>query len=86
MELQFFSSMFCEPCMHTRTVLDEVRRLMPDLTIREYDVATNAPLAEVAGVRSTPTVVLLDDNRHEKFRASGEPTVNQVLVAIAKAL
>ena len=86
MELQFFSSTFCEPCMHTRIVLDEVKRLMPEVTIREYDVANHSQLAEAAGVRSVPTVVLMGDDNHEKFRATGEPSVNHVLVAIANAL
>lgn len=86
MELQFFSSTFCEPCMHTRIVLDEVKRLIPDLTVTEFDVASFPALAEAAGVRSTPTIVLMGEDNRERFRAAGEPTVNQVLVAVAKAL
>lgn len=86
MNLLFFSSAFCEPCMATRGVLAEVARLVPAAAIAELDVVRDAGEAERAGIRSTPTVVVVGADGAEVFRAEGVPTVNQVLVALAKAV
>lgn len=86
MNLLFFSSSFCDPCIQTRAVLEEVSRLVPAAAIAELDVASESSEAERAGVRSTPTVIVLDAAHNEVFRAEGVPTVNQVLVALAKAV
>lgn len=86
MNLLFFSSSFCDPCIQTRAVLAKVAELVPAARIAELDVATESEEAERAGVRSTPTVVVLDAAHKEVFRAEGVPTVNQVLVALAKAV
>jgi thiol-disulfide isomerase/thioredoxin len=84
--LLFFSSAFCEPCMATRRVLEEVARLVPAAKIAELDVVADSGEAEKAGIRSTPTVVIVGGDGAEVFRAEGIPTVNQVLVALAKAV
>ena len=86
MTLLFFSSAFCEPCHQTRAVLDEVARLVPSARVVELDVAAHAEEAERAGIRSTPTVVVLGADDAEVFRAEGAPTRDQVLVALARAL
>ena len=72
--------------MLTRKVLAEVSALVPSARIAELDVARDSDEAERAGIRSTPTVVVLGDDGTEVFRAEGVPTVNQVLVALAKAV
>jgi thiol-disulfide isomerase/thioredoxin len=84
--LLFFSSAFCEPCIHTRAVLREVSALVPAARIAELDVVRDSGEAERAGIRTTPTVVVLSKDGSEVFRAEGVPTVNQVLVALAKAV
>lgn len=86
MQLIFFASSFCEPCIQTRAVLDSASKLVSGLKIAELDVAGASPEAERAGVRSTPTVIVLNDANVEVFRAEGVPTLNQVLVALAKAV
>lgn len=86
MNLLFFSSSFCEPCVATRRVLADVGALVPAARIVELDVATASDEAERAGIRLTPTVVVLADDGKEVFRAEGVPSVNQVLVALAKAV
>lgn len=72
--------------MATRSVLTEVSKLVPTARIAELDVAGAIDEAERAGIRSTPTVIVLSDDGHEVFRAEGVPTINQVLVAMAKAV
>jgi len=86
MELIFFSSTFCEPCLQTRAILAEVGRLVPAATVREFDVAHDNARAEAAGIRTTPTIVVQNSAGDEVFRATGVPTLAQVLVATAKAL
>lgn len=84
--LLFFSSAFCDPCIQTRGVLKQVAQLVPAAKIAELDVAKDSTEAEKAGIRSTPTVVVVGSDGTEVFRAEGVPTVNQVLVALAKAV
>jgi thiol-disulfide isomerase/thioredoxin len=86
MELTLFSSSFCEPCIQTRAVLAEAARLVPGATVRDLDVARYADEAEAAGIRSTPTVLVRNADGDEVFRATGVPTLAQVLVAAAKAV
>ncbi|NNC10893.1 thioredoxin family protein [Planctomonas sp. JC2975] len=86
MELQLFTSAFCEPCLQTRGVLAEAERLVPDATVTEFDVVRFEERARAAGIHATPTVVVLDSKGDEVFRAVGVPTLAQVLVAAAKAI
>lgn len=86
MKLIFFASAFCDPCIQTRAVLDQVSKLVPAAKIAELDVARDSAEAERAGIRLTPTVVVLNDGDEEVFRAEGVPTVNQVLTALAVAV
>jgi predicted DsbA family dithiol-disulfide isomerase len=84
--LDFYTSAFCDPCIMTRAVVEDVRRLVPAAVIRELDVARDEDEAREAGIRSTPTIIVRSDDGSEVFRAAGIPTVNQVLVALAKTV
>ena len=86
MNLLFFSSAFCDPCIMTRAVLKQVAELVPAAKIAELDVAIDTTEAEKAGIRSTPTVIVVGSDGVEVFRAEGVPTVNQVLVAFARTV
>ena len=86
MQVLFFSSAFCDPCIQTRAILDQASQLLPALKIAELDVAAHAKEAERAGIRSTPTVIVLDAEGTEVFRAEGAPSLDQVLVALAKTV
>jgi thiol-disulfide isomerase/thioredoxin len=84
--VDFFSSSFCEPCMVTRAVLADAARLVSGMNLVEHDVVRDESEAERLGIRSTPTVVISDGEGAEVFRAEGIPSLNQVLVALAKAI
>ncbi|MFZ2964525.1 MAG: thioredoxin family protein [Rhodoglobus sp.] len=86
MKVAFYSSAFCEPCMLTRSVLAEASRLVPTASVVELDVARDEARAQADGIRLTPTVIIAADDGTEVFRAEGAPTLNQVLVALAKAV
>ncbi len=72
--------------MQTRAVLAETARLVPTATVTELDVARNAARAEADRIRVTPTVIVSTAAGEEVFRAEGVPTLQQVLVAAAKAV
>jgi len=84
--LTLYTSAFCEPCMQTRAVLAEAARLVPQVTVTELDVARNMESAEADRIRVTPTVIVSTPAGDEVFRAEGVPTLQQVLVAAAKAV
>ncbi len=85
MRVTLYTSAFCEPCMQTRKVLAEAARLVPAMELTELDIVRDATDAEREHIRSTPTVVV-HGRRDEVFRAEGVPTLNQVLVALSKAV
>ncbi|MDQ1550829.1 MAG: hypothetical protein QOD50_251 [Actinomycetota bacterium] len=85
MNVDFYTSTFCEPCMITRSVLAEARRLVSAMQLIEHDIVRDESEAERLGIRSTPTVIISGADGTEVFRAEGIPSLNQVLVALAKA-
>jgi glutaredoxin len=84
-QVTLYTSAFCEPCMQTRKVLTEAAKLVPTMQLVELDIVREASDAEREHIRSTPTVIVHGD-AGEVFRAEGVPSLNQVLVALAKAV
>jgi thiol-disulfide isomerase/thioredoxin len=82
--VDFFTSTFCEPCMITRGVLAEAERLVSAMHLVEHDIVKDEREAERLRIRSTPTVIISGSDGTEVFRAEGIPSLNQVLVALAK--
>jgi len=54
--------------------------------VTERDVAAHPDDAEDLGIRSTPTIIVRQDDGTEVFRSPGVPTRDQLLLAVAKAL
>lgn len=86
MELVLVTSAFCGACTATRANVTEALRFLPDATFTELDVARNPDEAEALDIRFTPTLVIRDAAGAEVFRATGVPTIPQVLAASVKAL
>ena len=84
--LTLYTSAFCEPCMQTRAVLAQAAHMVPRLRVTERDVARASAEAERDRIQVTPTVIVSTAAGDEVFRAEGVPTLQQVLVAAAKAL
>jgi thiol-disulfide isomerase/thioredoxin len=82
--VDFYTSTFCEPCMITRGVLAEAERLVSAMHLVEHDIVKDEHEAERLRIRSTPTVIISGADGSEVFRAEGIPSLNQVLVALAK--
>jgi len=71
--------------MITRGVLAEAERLVGAMNLVEHDIVRDEAAAETQRIRSTPTVIVSGSDGTEVFRAEGIPSLNQVLVALAKA-
>ncbi len=79
-----FSSAFCAPCRATRRVLDEVTGLVDGVAHVEVDAEHHLDATRAFGILRTPTTVVLDADGREVTRASGAPTRDQVLTALAQ--
>ena len=80
-----FSSAFCAPCRATRRVLGEVTDLVEGVTHVEIDAEHHLDATRAFGILRTPTTVVLDASGAEVTRATGAPTRDQVLSALAQA-
>ncbi|OUZ07473.1 hypothetical protein BHE97_16835 [Aeromicrobium sp. PE09-221] len=81
-----FSSAFCQPCRATRAVLAQVAELVPGVEVVEVDAEAHLELVREWGVLRTPTVFVLDSSGRLVRRASGAPSRDQVLAAVAEAI
>ena len=80
-----FSSAFCAPCRATRRVLGEVTDLVEGVNHVEIDAEHHLDATRAFGILRTPTTVVLDASGAEVTRATGAPTRDQVLSALAQA-
>lgn len=80
-----FSSAFCAPCRATRRVLDEVTGLVEGVAHVEVDAEHHLEATRTFGIVRTPTTIVLDASGAEVTRATGAPTRDQVLSALAQA-
>jgi thiol-disulfide isomerase/thioredoxin len=80
-----FSSAFCAPCRATRRVLGDVADLLDGVTHVEVDAEHHLEATRALGILRTPTTVVLDASGAEVTRATGAPTRDQVLTAVARA-
>lgn len=78
-----FSSAFCAPCRATRRVLGEVTGLVDGVAHVEVDAEHHLEATRAFGILRTPTTVVLDASGAEVTRATGAPTRDQVLTALA---
>lgn len=80
-----FSSAFCAPCRATRRVLGDVAGLVDGVAHVEVDAEHHLAATRAFGILRTPTTVVLDASGVEVARATGAPTRDQVLSALAQA-
>ncbi len=79
-----FSSAFCAPCRATRRVLGEVTGLVDGVAHVEIDAEEHLEATRTLGILRTPTTIVLDAAGTEVTRATGAPTRDQVLSALAR--
>ncbi|MFE0104440.1 TlpA family protein disulfide reductase [Streptomyces sp. NPDC059009] len=81
-----FSSAFCQPCRATRRVLTDVAAMVPGVAHVEIDAEERLDLVREVGVRSTPTVLVLDADGRVVRRAAGQPRKADVVAALGAAV
>jgi len=81
-----FSSAFCAPCRATKRVLTDVSEAVPGVTHVEVDAEANLALVRRLNVVKTPTTLVLDARGREVRRATGQPSKQAVLHALAQAV
>jgi thiol-disulfide isomerase/thioredoxin len=87
LSVTLYSSSFCGACSSTRQTLDRIAPLVGDrVEWHEINVADAPDESERLGIVATPTIVIAGADGEERMRASGVPTTEQVLSAIARAL
>ena len=79
-----FSSAFCAPCRATRRVLGEVTGLVDGVAHVEIDAEHHLEATRTLGILRTPTTIVLDAAGAEVTRATGAPSRDQVLTALAR--
>ena len=78
-----FSSSFCSPCKATAAIINNLIKDMNDVAYVQIQSEQNIPLIEKFDIKSTPTVIFFNGLGMEVGRATGTPTNDQVLAAIA---
>lgn len=81
-----FSTAFCQPCVATRRILDQVTAMVDGVRHVEVDAESHLDLVRRLGILRTPTVLVLDRDGHETKRASGTPRKADVIAAIGPLL
>lgn len=81
-----FSSAFCQPCRATRRTLAEVAGMVEGVAHVEIDAEAHLTLVRRLGIRSTPTVLVLDAEGTVVRRATGQPRTVDVVAALGRAM
>jgi len=81
-----FSTAFCAPCRPTRLILAQVADLVPGVRHVDIDATTRLDLVERLRIRSTPTILVLDQAGLITKRATGQPRKADVLAALGQAI
>ena len=63
-QLLKFSASWCQPCKQLSGVFKYVD--LKDVELKEVDIEENSELAQQYGIRSVPTMVLLEDDKEVK--------------------
>jgi len=86
MRFELYTSSFCGACAQTRAILSRALPLVPGARMSEHSVESEPDRAEAARIVATPTVILRSADGAEVLRATGVPTIDQVLSAAVRAL
>ena len=77
-----FSTAFCQPCVATRRILDQVAGMIEGVGHIEVDAESHLDLVRRLGIMRTPTVLILDRHGNETKRASGTPRKVDIIAAV----
>ena len=81
-----FSSAFCQPCVATRRIIEQVVGMVDGVTHVEVDAESHLEAVRTLGIMRTPTVLVLDASGHEVKRASGTPRKADLIAVLGPLL
>jgi thiol-disulfide isomerase/thioredoxin len=81
-----FSTAFCQPCRATRRILADIAAMVDGVVHIEIDAEDHLALVRELGIKSTPTVLVLDAAGRIVTRASGTPRKADVIAALGRAI
>jgi thiol-disulfide isomerase/thioredoxin len=68
-----FSSAFCSQCRIAKSVITNKVKFFPEISYVEIDAESNLKLVRELNILSTPTTIILNQERFEFARAVGVP-------------
>ena len=75
MKIYKFSSTFCSPCKLYKPVFDkvtsELKKIYPNMTIKEVDIDDEEELANKFFITGIPTTIITDDNDAILYKETG---------------
>lgn len=69
-----FSAAWCQPCKMLTPIMEQVKA--QGIPVEKIDVDTNPDMSTKFGIRSIPTVILVDNNGNEVKRTTGVQTAD----------
>lgn len=80
------SSTFCQPCRHTRILLDDFAQRTEGVRHVEVDLTEHPEWSTPLRVHTTPTTLVLDEQGHELFRVGGVPRRRELAATLEQHL
>jgi len=78
----YFTSRLCAECKETPRVVQEAAPEVPAVALSVHD---RADLAELVGVRETPTLLLVDEEGRIRYAREGNPTPAELWTYVREA-
>ena len=69
-----FSAAWCGPCKMLTAIMEQVKA--QGIPVEKIDVDTNPDMSTKFGIRSVPTVILVDNSGNEVKRTTGVQTAD----------
>jgi thioredoxin 1 len=69
-----FSAAWCGPCKMLTPIMEQVKA--QGIPVEKIDVDANPDMSTKFGIRSVPTVILVDNNGNEVKRSTGVQTAD----------
>jgi thioredoxin 1 len=74
----YFTADWCNPCKKMKPIAEEINREYADISIKFIDADAEIELAKSFGIRSVPTLILMDEG-NEVRRIIGAKTKNELM-------
>lgn len=83
-ELLKFQASWCNPCKQLAPVIEQVKKEVPDVIVREIDVDLEPDTTNFFGVRGVPTLILTKDGSPVQ-RVTGYQPKERIIAMINSA-